>query len=63
MADRIEFRKPGQSKLARYRHTQSCIRLVGLAPGREQEKAIFRCRVLAVLYLLMILAGTISIFR
>lgn len=63
MADKIVLRKPGQSKLARYRHTQSCIRLAGFAPGREREKEIFRCRVLAVLYLLMILTGIISIFR
>jgi hypothetical protein len=63
MAERIVLRKPGQNKIARYRHTQSCIRLAGFAPGREREKEIFRCRVLAVLYLLMILAGAISICR
>ena len=63
MAERIILRKPGQNKIARYRHTQSCIRLAGFAPGRERERELFRCRVLAVVYLLMILAGTISVFR
>lgn len=63
MAERIILRKPGQNKIARYRHTQSCIRLAGFAPGRERERELFRCRVLAAVYLLMILAGTISVFR
>ena len=63
MADKIVLRKPGQSKLARYRHTQSCIRLVGFAPGRDRERELFRCRVMAALYLLMVTAGIISIFR
>lgn len=63
MAGKIVLHSPGQRKLARYRHTQSCIRVAGFAPGREREKAIFRGRILAAVYLLMILAGVVSVFR
>ncbi|MBR7145959.1 MAG: hypothetical protein IKD10_13610 [Lentisphaeria bacterium] len=56
-------RKPGQHKLSRYRHTQSCIRIAGFVPGKDREKAIHRCRVMAVIYLLTVLAGVIAIFR
>ena len=63
MTGNIPQRTPGQRKLARYRHTQSCIRVAGFAPGREREKAMIRCRVLAVVYLLMIISGVVSVFQ
>ena len=56
-------RKPGQHKLSRYRHTQSCIRIAGFVPGKDREKIMYRCRVMAVIYLLMVMAGIIAIFR
>ena len=56
-------RRPGQAKIARYRHTQSCMQISGCTPGRDHEKMIFRCRVMAVVYLLTIMAGIIAIFR
>ena len=52
---------PGQRKLARYRHTQSCIRVAGYAPGREREIQQKRCRVLAVVTLLLLFAGLMSV--
>jgi hypothetical protein len=52
---------PGQRKLARYRHTQSCIRVAGMAPGREREVQLARCRVLAVITLLLLFAGLMSV--
>ena len=63
MENKIVLHRPGQKKLARYRHTQSCIRLAGFAPGKEREKADARCRVLAILYVLIISAGIIAVFR
>lgn len=52
---------PGQRKLARYRHTQSCIRVAGFAPGREREVQQTRSRVLAVMTVLLLLAGVVSV--
>ena len=63
MANKTAQRSPGQKKLARYRHTQSCIRVAGFAPGREREKALFRCRIMAAVYVLMISAGAIAVLR
>ena len=51
----------GQRKLARYRHTESCIRVAGFAPGKERKEQIVRCRVLAVFTLLLLAAGLIAI--
>ena len=55
--------QPGQRKLARYRHTSSCIRVAGFAPGKEQELQMNRCRVLAVMTMLLLLAGVIALFK
>lgn len=55
-------RPPGQRKLARYRHTESCIRVAGFAPGKEREERIVRCRVLAVMTLLLLAAGLTALF-
>lgn len=63
MANKTAQRSPGQKKLARYRHTQSCIRVAGFAPGKEREKAILRCRIMAIVYVLMISAGAIAVLR
>lgn len=63
MANKTAQRSPGQKKLARYRHTQSCIRVAGFAPGKEREKAILRCRIMAIVYVLMISAGAIAVFK
>ncbi len=52
--------RPGQRKLARYRHTQSCIRVAGFAPGRERERQLLRCRVLTAVTLLLLFAGIVS---
>lgn len=53
--------RPGQRNLARYRHTQSCIRVAGFAPGREHEQQKIRCRVLAAITAMMLLAGVVSV--
>lgn len=52
--------RPGQRKIARYRHTQSCIRVAGFAPGREREQQLIRCRVLAVITAAVLFAGFVS---
>ena len=55
--------QPGQRKLARYRHTSSCIRVAGFAPGKEQEVQMIRCRVLAAMTVLLLLSGVIALFK
>ena len=58
---RPSHRLPGQRKLSRYRHTQSCIRVAGFAPGRERQEQLLRCRIMTVLLLLLMAGGIISI--
>ena len=59
---RGQMLSPGQRKLSRYRHTQSCIRVAGYAPGREYEEQQVRCRVMAVVALLVFSAGLAALF-
>lgn len=54
-------RSPGQRKLARYRHTQSCIRVAGYAPGREREQQQVRCRVMLVMLTVLAAAGVVAV--
>ena len=61
MAERIILRKPGQNKIARYRHTQSCIRVAGQAPGKEREEQLVRCRMLWIILLLLLLPGMAAV--
>jgi hypothetical protein len=56
------YRNAGQRNLARYRHTQSCIRVAGQAPGREREQQIVRCRLLWILLLILLLPGIAAVF-
>lgn len=63
MTAKKSLRKTGQDKISRYRHTQSCMRIAGFVPGRDQEKMMMRCRVMAVIYFLMVLIGIVAIFR
>ena len=56
------YRNAGQRYLARYRHTQSCIRVAGQAPGREREQQIVRCRLLWILLLILLLPGIAAVF-
>jgi len=53
--------RPGQSKLARYRHTSSCIRVAGFAPGRERLQQQKRCRIMAAATLIVLAAGVFSV--
>ncbi|MBO5723167.1 MAG: hypothetical protein J6S19_08635 [Lentisphaeria bacterium] len=62
MPIRLVQRQPGQRKLARYRHTGSCIRVAGEAPGREREEQLVRCRIMAGILFLLMLAGFIAVF-
>ena len=62
MPIRVVHRAPGQRKLARYRHTGSCMRVAGIAPGKERDDQILRCRVMAVLMILLMLAGFAAVF-
>lgn len=55
-------RVTGQRNLARYRHTQSCIRVAGQAPGKEREDQKIRCRLLLILLVLALLPGIVAIF-
>jgi hypothetical protein len=55
------FMRPGQRKLARYRHTQSCIRVAGYAPGHERELQKTRCNILAAITVIVLLTGVISV--
>ncbi|MBE6366963.1 MAG: hypothetical protein E7052_03515 [Lentisphaerae bacterium] len=52
---------PGQRKISRYRHTQSCIRVAGFAPGRERAAQSIRCRIMAVVLAVAASFGIISI--
>lgn len=53
--------RSGQRKLARYRHTSSCMRVAGIAPGKERLRQEFRCRVMAAAAFLILLAGIIAV--
>ncbi len=61
MPIRLVPRPPGQHKLARYRHTQSCIRITGCAPGKERDAQRLRRRVLAVFAVLLWLVGIAAV--
>ena len=63
MPIRLIPRPPGQRKLARYRHTQSCIRVAGFAPGKEREEQLVRCRIMAVIFMLITLGGIVAVFK
>ena len=62
MVRRNAYLSPGQRKLSRYLHTQSCIRVAGYAPGREYEEQQVRCRIMAVIALLCFSAGLAALF-
>lgn len=61
MPIRIIQRPPGQRKISRYRHTQSCIRIAGCAPGREAEDQKYRRWTVAGIAFLAYLAGIIAV--
>ena len=54
-------RSAGQRNLARYRHTLSCIRVAGQAPGKEREEQLIRCRLLWIILLLLLLPGIAAV--
>lgn len=55
-------RRPGQRKLARYVHTQSCVRLTGIMPPAVREEQLKRRRWLPVIALGLLLTGLLAFF-
>ena len=55
-------RRPGQKKLARYIHTQSGARLIGITPPAVREAQLKRRRWLPVIALVLLLAGVLAFF-
>ena len=55
-------RRPGQRKLARYVHTQSCVRLTGIIPPTVRDAQLKRRRWLPVIAVILLLAGILAFF-
>ena len=51
----------GQRNLQRYRHSAGCMEISGFVPSREREKHQFRCRVMAVLMLIVLASGFVAV--
>jgi len=56
------FSRPGQKKIARYIHTQSCARLTGITPPVVREAQFKRRLLLPVIAFLLLLAGVLAFF-